>query len=82
MGDKHIIVKGINAKEAEMQLKVLLIKETSIFTFYGGYAAPGQLKKGIKLKGWFQGSSCDKSDSPIPAARIMIASGRFGGDWP
>ena len=66
----------------EKSFKIIINEETEIFTVYGGYVSPEQLKNGIKLKVWFKGSSCDEPIYPITAVRIMIASKRSGDDWP
>ena len=77
-----ISVSGVNNSGENDTFEILIEKDTSIFTVYGGYVSPDRLKKGIKLKVWFMGKSCDQPDQPITSARIMIASERPGDDWP
>ena len=77
-----ISVSGVNNSGENDTFEILIEKDTSIFTVYGGYVSPDRLKKGIKLKVWFKGKDCNKPFQPITGARIMIASKRPGDDWP
>ncbi len=75
-----ITVSGINHHGKDESIEIVI--KGSIFTVYGGYVSPSQLKEGIKLKVWFQGSSCDQPVQPIASARIIVASDWPGDDWP
>ena len=76
----NITVSGINHHGNDVTVEIVV--RGSVFTVYGGYVPPSQLKEGIKLKVWYQGSSCDQPAQPIASARIIIASKRPGDDWP
>ena len=82
VGKGKITVSGINHHGKKESIEIVVKSHASIFTVYGGYVSPTQLKKGIKLKVWFFGSSCDQPVKPITSARIMIASKQPGDDWP
>jgi len=75
-----ITVSGINHHGNDESVDIVV--KGWVFTVFGGYVPPSQLKAGIKLKVWFQGSSCDQPIKPITSARIIIASERPGDDWP
>ena len=77
---KKIAVSGINHHGNNESIEIVV--KGWIFTVYGGYVTPSQLKEGIKLKVWFQGSSCNQPVQPIASARIIVASKRPGDDWP
>jgi hypothetical protein len=78
----RIFVSGVDNLGRNDTSEILIEENTSIFTVYGGYVSPDQLEKGIKLKVWFKGESCNKPSQPITGARIMIASKKPGDDWP
>ena len=77
-----ISATGKNSYGKKESIEIVIESGTSIFTVYGGYVSPDQLKKGIKLKVWFKGEGCNKPFQPITGAHIMIASERPGDDWP
>jgi len=77
-----ITVRNEIRNSADAPLHIDVGKKTSIFTVYGGFVMNGQLAAGQKLKVWYQGKSCSNPDSPLSAARIVLASKRPGDDWP
>ena len=79
---RKIFVSGVDNLGRNDTLEILIDEDTSIFTVYGGYVSPDQLKKGINLKVWFKGEGCNKPFQPITGARVMIASKKPGDDWP
>lgn len=68
---KCLVVNSIN-KKAKISFPVEITKETYIFTNYGGFLTPEELKVGEKVRIWIKKSDRGRGNKPSKASAIEV----------